>query len=79
MAFNPLELLKIKKRLDLFNTAHPRVLPFMQAVEGDLRPGAVMELKVTSPEGLERVTNIRLNEDDVETFQMFKKLREMER
>jgi hypothetical protein len=38
-----------------------------------------MELKVTSPEGLERVTNIRLNEDDVETFQMFKKLREMER
>jgi hypothetical protein len=39
MAFNPLELLKIKKRLDLFNTAHPRVLPFMQAVKGIFGPG----------------------------------------
>lgn len=74
MAINPMEMMKMKQRLELFNSAHPRVAPFFQAVRGDLREGTVVELKVTTPEGEEKVTNIRLNSDDVETLGMVSQL-----
>ena len=33
-------------------------------------PGSIMEMKVTTPEGWEYITNIRLTQDDVETLRM---------
>lgn len=72
MAVNPMELLKLRERLGLFNSEHPRVMPFFQAVREDMREGAVLELKVTSPEGKEMLTNIRLNDEDVRTLEMLR-------
>ena len=73
MAFNPMALLKAKERLKLFKEEHPRVVPFFKSITDDIEPGAVIELKVTSVDGRESVTNIRLTEEDVETIQMFRK------
>ena len=74
MALNPknmMNMAKMKGRLELFNQQHPRMLPFLHAVGGSgLQPGSVLELKVTSPDGKELVTNIRLTPDDIETFRM---------
>lgn len=75
MAINPMELLKLKDRLNMFRKDHPRVGGFMTAVREDMRPGAVLELKVTSPEGKELVTNIKLNENDIETLRLLANLR----
>jgi hypothetical protein len=47
----------------------------MSAVREDMRPGAVLELKVTSPEGKELVTNIKMNENDIETLRLLANLR----
>lgn len=74
MAISPMEMMKMKQRLDLFNSDHPRIAPFIHAVQGDLREGTVLELKVTTPEGEEKVSNIRLNSDDVETLGMISRL-----
>ncbi len=73
MAINPMQLLKMRERMNLFNQAHPRVQPFLAAVGAEaIREGAVLEMKVTSPEGKEYITNIRLNADDIETINMLK-------
>ncbi len=75
MALNPLALLKLKDRLTIFKTEHPKVLPFFRAVnEKGLEPGAVIEMKVIMAGGQEYTTNIRVTPDDVETIDMLSSL-----
>ena len=60
-----------KKRLDMFNEDHPRVVPFMQMLkEKALKEGTVVELRVTDTDGNEYVSNIRLTSRDVETVKL---------
>ncbi|MBR3366466.1 MAG: hypothetical protein IKG66_01560 [Lachnospiraceae bacterium] len=76
MAFNPMELLKLKERLDIFRQQHPRVHPFLSEVRGKaLQPGSVLEIRVTDPEGKEYVSNIRVTPEDVETIGLLMSLR----
>ncbi len=75
MAINPMQLLKLKERLDIFRSQHPKVRPFFHAVRNTVSEGAVMELKVTSPEGKSLVTNIRLTPEDMETLEILRELR----
>ena len=71
MALNPKALLKMKERLGIFRQEHPKIQPFFhQLREEGLPAGSVLELKVTLPDGSERVANIRLTENDLETLQM---------
>ena len=71
MALNPLMLLKLKDRLSIFQKDHPRVFPFFSMIKDQaLEEGTVYELKVTTPDGSSYVTNIKLNENDLETIRM---------
>ena len=75
MAVKPTDLLKLKKRLKTFEQQHPKMPAFIKQVEQHaLVPGAVVELKVTTPEGKDYVTNIRLTPEDVETFRILNEL-----
>lgn len=65
------DMKNMRERLALFQQDHPKVLPFFNSIKDDgTRPGTIVELKVTSPEGRQSVMNIRLNENDVETLHM---------
>ena len=71
MAFNPMAMLQMKERLNIFQKDHPKVFPFFNMLrEQGLQEGAVYELKVTLPDGSERVMNFRMNENDIETFRL---------
>ena len=71
MAVNPMEMMKMRQRLKLFTEQHPRFPAFVKQVKADaLVPGTIMEMKVTTPEGREYITNIRLTPEDVETLHM---------
>lgn len=71
MAVNPMDMMKIGQRLKLFQEQHPKFPAFLaQVKENALMPGSIMEMKVTTPEGREYITNIRLTQDDVETLRM---------
>lgn len=77
MALNPLELLKLKERLKLFEQQHSRFPLFLRDVgEHALISGSVLEMKVTDPYGKEYITNIRLTPEDIETIEMMKQFRE---
>ena len=74
MAINPMALLKIKERMTIFQQDHPKVGPFFGMLKGRaLIEGAVYELKVTTPDGQEYVSNIRLTQNDIETIRLLSK------
>ncbi len=72
---NPLDVLKLKDRFAQFAADHPKVVPFFTVVgQRAMVPGSVFELKVTDPTGKEYVSNIRLNENDIETIRTIMEL-----
>ena len=76
MAVNPMELMKLGERLRIFNSQHPRIGAFLQDVNAHaIGEGAVIELKVTSPEGKEYITNIKMTKEDLETIEILKHLK----
>ncbi|MCR5619576.1 MAG: hypothetical protein K6F65_05695 [Lachnospiraceae bacterium] len=73
MAMNPIAMMQAAGRIKIFQEQHPKAIAFIQSISnGDLREGSVIELKVTTPEGKESVSNIRLTREDIETFNLFK-------
>ncbi len=76
MAFNPRMIGLMKDRLDLFTQSHPKFVAFLQNIGSQgLQEGTIVELKVISPDGKEKITNIRLNRDDIETIEMAARMR----
>ena len=74
MAINPMALMQMKERLTTFQQDHPRVFPFFRMLkEEGLQEGSVYELKVTTPDGKEKIMNFRLNANDIETLQLLLK------
>ena len=67
---NPMQMMQMKSRLDIFKTQHPKVLPFLQAARGYVQEGTVIEVKLTTPDGRTLESNIRVTEDDVKTVGM---------
>ncbi|SEQ21279.1 hypothetical protein SAMN02910289_01513 [Lachnospiraceae bacterium RM5] len=64
-------LMQIKKRFEVFNREHPKMVPFIRKVREDaFKEGAIVEIKVTSPEGKEYVSNLRVTANDVETIRI---------
>ena len=71
MAINPVEMLQIGGRIQTFKEQHPRIPAFIKTVGKDaIKEGAVIEVKVTSVEGDEYVTNIRLTAEDIEMLKV---------
>lgn len=75
MALNPLMLLKLRSRVEVFHQDHPKVLPFLKKVSAEaLEEGGVLALSVTRPDGKAYSSNIRINANDVETVRMLLEL-----
>ncbi|MCR4893580.1 MAG: hypothetical protein K5911_02465 [Eubacteriales bacterium] len=75
MAFNPMNLLKIKKQWEQFNAAHPRFMPYIKALRnGYLDEGSVLEMNVTAPDGRSLKCNIRLTAEDMELMRQISEL-----
>jgi hypothetical protein len=72
---NPAALMKIMGMKKQFDASHPRFGAFLSAVGRDsLVEGTIIEISVKNPQGDEKVTNIKLNESDIEMFRELQKL-----
>ena len=69
---DPFKLLKLKSLFERFKTNHPKVPLFLRAAIGEIQEGTVVEVKVTPPEGKSIVTNIRINQEDLELIEAIK-------
>lgn len=66
---NPLKLLQLKSAWERFKSNHPRFPLFLSAVsKRGIKKGTVIEFKVTTPEGEELVSNIKIKQSDIALF-----------
>lgn len=73
---NPTKLLKMQMAWKQFNETHPRVLPFLKAVEAaGIREGTVIEISVETPEGQKFESNIKVQPSDMELLRSMKEER----
>lgn len=73
--FDFTSVMKIKSAWDTFSRNHPKFMPFMQAVGREaIGDGTIIEIKVTSPEGKEFNTNMKLTQSDLDLFAQMQKL-----
>ncbi|MEE8827204.1 MAG: hypothetical protein SOH48_07740 [Eubacteriales bacterium] len=70
MAFNPMNLMKMKGRYQTFKQQHPKFMPFLKACESSAVEDAVLELSITAPGGEKKTANIKLTADDITTLNM---------
>ena len=71
MNFNQIAMLqKLKSSMDRFRNNHPKFPLFLKAVVGNaLEEGTLVEINVTTPEGKNYCTNLKLKQEDLEFFQ----------
>ena len=77
MNFNQLAMMqKIKEGIDRFRMNHPKFPLFLNAVSQEaMREGTVIEITVTTPEGRNYCSNIRLKADDLELLESLKAMK----
>ena len=75
MAMNPMALFKAKKSWDTFCENHPRFPAFLQAVQtAGIKEGTIIEVSITTPEGKNMMTNVRITASDMQAFEDLKGL-----
>lgn len=72
---NPAALLQMMNLWNRFEHNHPKFPKFLKAVgkEG-VKEGTVLEVKVTTPEGKEYCSNLRVTEEDLELVAQMREL-----
>lgn len=68
-------VLQLKSVWKTFNENHPKFYPFLQAAQGTIREGSVIELAVTTPEGKRIESNLKITASDLELFETVKRIR----
>ena len=68
---NPIDFVQLGSKIQKFKEQHPRFPAFVKKVGKDaISEGAIIEVKVTSVEGRDYVTNLKLTSEDVELLNM---------
>lgn len=63
---NPLSLVKLKPLLKSFKENHPKFLMFVRKALKETDEGSIIEVKITTSDGKEMVTNLKMSEKDME-------------
>lgn len=62
---NPLSLVKLKPLLKKFKEDHPKFLMFVRKALQEADENSIVEVKITTAEGKEYFTNIKVSENDM--------------
>ncbi len=75
---NPAMLFRLKSSWERFTATHPKFPLFLQAASKNdvLRENTILEINITTPEGRDISTNLKLTAEDL---QLFSDLKEMAR
>lgn len=73
---NPAMLFRLKSSWERFTATHPKFPLFLQAASKNnvLRENTILEINITTPEGRDISTNLKLTSEDL---QLFSDLKEM--
>lgn len=72
---NPADTFKILAELNRFKADHPKAVAFVQSLTREgLQEGTVVEMKMTAPDGTEKICNLRVNEKDIALVALLREL-----
>lgn len=72
---NPMMLLQLKTGWERFKRNHPKFPLFLKAVSQDaVAEGTVIEISITTAEGKNYSSNLKLKQDDMELIQQMKEI-----
>ena len=71
---NPTAIFKIMELKKKFNASHPKFGAFLKAASKDIRDGSIITISVMTPEGEEKVTNLKVNSTDLQLIEELKTL-----
>lgn len=72
---NPMNTMRLMSEFQRFQQDHPKAVSFAQSIARDgLEVGTVIEMKVTSPAGEEKICNFRVLDKDIAMVELFKEL-----
>ncbi len=67
--------LKLMSEFQRFQKAHPKAVQFAASLARDgVKEGTILELKLTDPDGEEKVCNIRITAEDLSLLELLKEL-----
>lgn len=73
---NPMALLQFKSLWDEFTRRHPKFPAFLKAAsQAGLQEGAVLEIQITTPDGKQIASNLKVTQEDLELFKKLQELR----
>ncbi len=73
---NPMDMMQFVSRISIFKQQHPKFGAFLSSIANSgVKEGDILEVKYISNEGGERVANIKLTNDDIETLNLLKNMR----
>ena len=73
---NPMELMKLLSMWNTFKSNHPKFPKFMTAASspGVITEGTILEMKITTPDGKNLETNLKITASDLELVQQLKNI-----
>ena len=72
---NPAKLLKLKGAWDRFSLGHPKFITFLKFVgNNSMEQGTVIEITVTTKEGISTTGNLKISADDLALFDELKNI-----
>lgn len=67
---------KLKADANRFRANHPKFPMFLKAVsQNAIKEGTIIEINITTPEGKNYCTNVKLKADDIALFESLQSLR----
>lgn len=71
---NPMNMMKIKGLLERLKSNHPKVLMFLQDAGQNIGEDTVIEVSITTREGKQMRTNMKVTASDMELIQQMKQM-----
>lgn len=67
---NPAKLFQLKSSWERFSSSHPKFPMFLRAVSGNdvIKEGTIIEVNITTDDGRNFSTNVKLTPDDMQLF-----------
>lgn len=67
---NPAKLFQLKSSWERFSSSHPKFPMFLRAVSGSdvIKEGTIIEVNITTDDGRNFSTNVKLTPDDMQLF-----------
>lgn len=73
---NPMQLLQIRGMWTEFTSRHPKFPHFLNAVaQNGITEGTIIEIQITTAEGKNFASNLKISKEDMELFQKMKAMK----